>query len=143
MEACVFHLVHHPLPGFELGSQRQWSRLSRLVYGTRSTIIYFWKNIFYFKTYNFKYKSKILIYTEQLTQFRTPYKANKTITESIKEVFWTTLSSSVCELELPGCLEIRVIWEREVKVFWSHSTIMNDIQVSLSCITFTNLWTYQ
>ena len=41
------------------------------------------------------------------------------------------LSSSVCELELPGCLAIRVIWERAVKVFYSQSTIINDDQLSL------------
>ena len=31
------------------------------------------------------------------------------------------LSSSVCELELPGCLAIRVIWDRAVKVSYSQS----------------------
>ena len=31
------------------------------------------------------------------------------------------LSSSVYELELPGCLSIKVIWERGVKVSYSQS----------------------
>ena len=49
------------------------------------------------------------------------------------------LSSSVCELELLGCLAIKVIWEREMKVSYRVEYEM-QLKNNVTCIGSYSIW---